>query len=422
MRLSRGPGGEGGGWTAHPGRSDRFPISWSCDVRPAPAEEDEEDAEPLRPEPPRMQVRREAYLVAPFSHALHLFRPDPQRSICIGKRNHERLRAPGRGRPSGEAPGRRGRLRRGGRVPRCEPPACLVLGGRLVERSGAVCPRQPRAPFMRGGDLGAGRTGQQLSHGVAGCAGQGPVHPRTCEIRAQRPALSRALRLALREEPWAPGLRRGLGRGQRWPAALRPHLSPCRPLLASGPESAHSICSPSLTSARGWRHLLPPGLQPHCQGHRAPGRPPPPPPTHTPSGGRALGPSAAVLRGSLGVSRWAGALPLWGWSAGAGEGDPRLPARRSHALRPAGQASAGPAVCGLRRPCRVPLGERPPSAHRTPWPVPRGLLVPHSSPAPAALCSPCGPLGGQLYPRCPSSRGATSPTLSLQPEASRSAV
>lgn len=28
-------------------------------------------------------------LGAPFSHALHLFRPDPQRSICIGKRNSE---------------------------------------------------------------------------------------------------------------------------------------------------------------------------------------------------------------------------------------------------------------------------------------------------------------------------------------------
>lgn len=418
MRLSRGPGGEGGGWTAHPGRSDRFPISWSCDVRPAPAEEDEEDAEPLRPEPPRMQVRREAYLVAPFSHALHLFRPDPQRSICIGKRNHERLRAPGRGRPSGEAPGRRGRLRRGGRVPRCEPPACLVLGGRLVERSGAVCPRQPRAPFMRGGDLGAGRTGQQLSHGVAGCAGQGPVHPRTCEIRAQRPALSRALRLALREEPWAPGLRRGLGRGQRWPAALRPHLSPCRPLLASGPESAHGICSPSLTSARGRRHLLPPGLQPHCQGHRAPGRPPPPPP-HTPRQvGELSGRPQLCSGGPWGCRDGRGPYP----SGDGVRGTPGCPRGGATHCASAGQASAGPAVCGLRRPCRAPLGERPPSAHRTPWPVPRGLLVPHSSPAPAALCSPCGPLGGQLYPRCPSSRGATSPTLSLQPEASRSAV
>lgn len=36
-----------------------------------------------------MQVRLEEDLVTPFSHALHLFRPDPQRSICIGKRNHE---------------------------------------------------------------------------------------------------------------------------------------------------------------------------------------------------------------------------------------------------------------------------------------------------------------------------------------------
>lgn len=47
-------------------------------------------------------------LAAPFSHALHLFRPDPQRSICIGKRNSEQ-RAPvpvlGEGpweRPAGE--------------------------------------------------------------------------------------------------------------------------------------------------------------------------------------------------------------------------------------------------------------------------------------------------------------------------------
>lgn len=40
-----------------------------------------------------MPVQRKENLVAPFSHALHLFRPDPQRSICIGKRNHERLRA-----------------------------------------------------------------------------------------------------------------------------------------------------------------------------------------------------------------------------------------------------------------------------------------------------------------------------------------
>lgn len=30
-------------------------------------------------------------LIAPFSHAIYLFRPDPQRSICIGKRNSERF-------------------------------------------------------------------------------------------------------------------------------------------------------------------------------------------------------------------------------------------------------------------------------------------------------------------------------------------
>lgn len=29
-------------------------------------------------------------LTAPFSHALYLFRQDPQRSICIGKRNSQR--------------------------------------------------------------------------------------------------------------------------------------------------------------------------------------------------------------------------------------------------------------------------------------------------------------------------------------------
>ena len=56
-------------------------------------------------------------LAAPFSHALHLFRPDPQRSICIGKRNSEQLErvlervlgeGPGRGcwaRVPGEGPG-----------------------------------------------------------------------------------------------------------------------------------------------------------------------------------------------------------------------------------------------------------------------------------------------------------------------------
>lgn len=30
-------------------------------------------------------------LIAPFSHAIYLFRPDPQRSICIGKRNSEQF-------------------------------------------------------------------------------------------------------------------------------------------------------------------------------------------------------------------------------------------------------------------------------------------------------------------------------------------
>lgn len=30
-------------------------------------------------------------LAAPFSHALYLFRPDSQRSICIGKRNSKQL-------------------------------------------------------------------------------------------------------------------------------------------------------------------------------------------------------------------------------------------------------------------------------------------------------------------------------------------
>lgn len=35
------------------------------------------------------QALAQGNLGAPFSHALHLFRPDPQRSICIGKRNSE---------------------------------------------------------------------------------------------------------------------------------------------------------------------------------------------------------------------------------------------------------------------------------------------------------------------------------------------
>lgn len=66
-------------------------------------------------------------LAAPFSHALHLFRPDPQRSICIGKRNSKQ-RAPVL--VLGEGPGERpaGEVWRGAGRQR-------VLGSRCRRRS-----------------------------------------------------------------------------------------------------------------------------------------------------------------------------------------------------------------------------------------------------------------------------------------------
>lgn len=97
-----------------PGRTQKqmFPdFSWDTD-HPRPPEEEGKEAlwvpQPIPGEwrQVRMRVQRKENLVAPFSHALHLFRPDPQRSICIGKRNHERLwvaAGPQGGRP-GEDP------------------------------------------------------------------------------------------------------------------------------------------------------------------------------------------------------------------------------------------------------------------------------------------------------------------------------
>lgn len=72
-----------------------------------------------------MQVRLEEDLVTPFSHALHLFRPDPQRSICIGKRNHETRW--------------RRRLGRGGR------PARLLRGSCEAGRRG--CEKEAGVPW-----------------------------------------------------------------------------------------------------------------------------------------------------------------------------------------------------------------------------------------------------------------------------------
>lgn len=137
------------------------------------------------------------------------------------------------------------------------PASGLVLGAGessgAGRAGGAVCLRRLRAPFMRGGGLGAGHTGRQPSHVVAGCAGQGPVRPRTCAIGAQRPALSEvcAAPHGREEAPGPGGCGWDLGRRQRWPAALRRDLSPCRPLLASGPESTHGTRSPSPAPAGG---------------------------------------------------------------------------------------------------------------------------------------------------------------------------
>lgn len=154
--------------------------------------------------------------------------------------------------------------------------------------------------------LAAGLPGQRLSHVVAGCAGQGPGHPRTCEIGAQSPALSKVLSCAFR-----PGERKGgwggprilgaasgeLGRGQPWPAALLRHLSPNLRLLASGPENAHWRLShplPSLLPAWGQRHLCPQGTEP--QDHRSPA----PPVCPEDQGGVYV--CSALLPGPLGVS------------------------------------------------------------------------------------------------------------------------
>lgn len=104
---------------AHP-QQQRFSIA-SSDMQPTPARGRGEEARRSRKvEAVTMQVRLEEDLVTPFSHALHLFRPDPQRSICIGKRNHEtrwRRRLGRGGRPARLLRGRQEGLRKRGGGP-----------------------------------------------------------------------------------------------------------------------------------------------------------------------------------------------------------------------------------------------------------------------------------------------------------------
>lgn len=347
-----------------------------------------------------MQVRREANLVAPFSHALHLFRPDPQRSICIGKRNHERLRAPGQGaavrarllrgqgggcsreaescgaslQPTwsglGTGPGRR-------RVERSRP------GGRSGLPPPAACPIYARRrPWRRAHGAAALACGRRLRRPRT----RPPPHLRD---RGTKTRSERGLCCAPRAGggPGPRGLRVGLGKAPALAGRPPPGLIslPATTCVRAGKHPRYPL---PLPSPRWWqRPLPPPGLQPHCQGHELQDNPPPAPRKPRLPGGsgescRAMhtspGLSPALLPEPLGVLRWAGALPSWGQGAGEGTADDRLsaPAQAGAAhvhCASAGQGGSGPAACGSPVLGRV-RGQLGPeqvsgSAHRTSGPV-----------------------------------------------------
>ena len=241
------------------------------------------------------QALAQGNLGAPFSHALHLFRPDPQRSICIGKRNSE-WRGCRSGVRAGSGQSERAAVAAAGVRVRA-----IWAAGRLWERPGGLQALPGRGQAWSGvpaaGEQGrvaescvrtaalrlwppgallcqvetlAGQPAAAVtcSHGPR-CA-KDPGRPRTWEIGAQRPALSRAP---------SPGGRApaDLGWGQAWPAASsRPYL-PARG-LRHGPEHARGggLQERSLPSCLGTEPRTPPQSPEDPQAAPCSARPPGP--------------------------------------------------------------------------------------------------------------------------------------------------
>ncbi|XP_057591056.1 collagen alpha-1(I) chain-like [Hippopotamus amphibius kiboko] len=284
----------------------------------------------------RLRSSEGAVLVRPRPACGSAGGPDPQRSICIGKRNGER-----RGRGSGRVrPGRRGAgtscgrpVGAGGRQGGREAggltwsASARGLGGSAEESRVCTAGSAPAAagrPFMRGRDLGGRRRSRGLPCGPGPRCAKDPVRPRTCQIGAQRPALSRAPSLRRRvgaEARGAGGCRRDLGRGQPRPAASsRPYLAACL-CLRHGPE--HTLGGG--TAAREGASLpSPPGLLPWARSPRtpAPGRPPGWDWGCQESPGSHTCPLCAQLRArALGCLEKDRGLQSSGDTAGTGEGD-----------------------------------------------------------------------------------------------------
>lgn len=276
-------------------------------------------------------------LAAPFSHALHLFRPDPQRSICIGKRNSEQLarvleRVLGEGPDEGAGRGSRARVLakvlgespgdgrgRGSwtRVGELASPGWPEWAAEAWSRRKApllTLPRPAGLPLLCEAEtLGQG-TQQPLSHVVTGRAEPRtpfpPPHLRDwgtktfseCIAEPGRRAGGRAAR------PTGP---RGCWPGTWGRASPGQYLSAKELLLASGPGKRTALPSPSLPAQ---------GLTVHTPSPRLPR---PWAPSSRGSGGSALpGPHtpdvcSALLLSPRGVTGEGRALQWWGWVGGA---------------------------------------------------------------------------------------------------------